>query len=226
MLHCVIYSLYICYGTFLSHTSHTIRICFTGNAFGDGAWHNDGFFMFELRDVVLQYTVSGIDKQYGTQIISSENILNLMRIKDKTFYEMLKNVSIINIKDNLYHPLILKHSITKKEFIYIARLSVYQSDTFTLMLNGKVMNKMDVDKIMEKLENFIENECREHELIYVTENQTGDLLIRDNLAFIHKSHPSSFQNDRNKLKLLWRVDTTKNHNPWIDTKEKELNYAA
>eukprot|EP01084_Bolivina_argentea_P278157 475075_1 len=189
---------------------------FFGNAYGGGAWHNDGFFQFELHDIVLQYTVYAIDKKYGTQIISSKNILQLLEVKHKYFFDLLHNVSIINVVDKVQHSLIMQHPITGTEFIYIARLFVYHKDTYKLMINDRILDNIESKNILFKIESFVENECRENGFIYITENNSGDLLIRDNLAFIHRSHPSSFDTNGGSLKLLWRVDIKQNNIPWMD----------
>eukprot|EP01084_Bolivina_argentea_P294694 507145_1 len=205
---------------------------------GAQGWHVDGSNKLSPDGIVFQYVMAAPNKGYGgTQFISSEAMIELMKNTNKELYNRLNRLYMAarnSVKPARIHPLIGKHPITNKEYMVIHTaftkqfiqvkdesmieidklflgqrvddifIETYQNDNRI----EKIYSKEETQDLLAVILEFIEKDCRENGLIFVTDYDKGDLLIRDNWAMLHTSHPSAhFDVKEVGLRVIWRLTT-------------------
>eukprot|EP01083_Nonionella_stella_P021530 59695_1 len=90
---------------------------------GAQGWHVDGSNKLSPDGIVFQYVMAAPNKGYGgTQFISSEAMIELMKNTNKELYNRLNRLYMAarnSVKPPRIHPLIGKHPITNKEYMVI-----------------------------------------------------------------------------------------------------------
>ena len=199
---------------------------------GAKGWHIDGTSEYKPNSICFQHIRSVPNNgNGGTQLISSKYLLKLIKKININLYNKLNGLYMI-AKGHYIHPVIAIHPITNNEYFiihtaytqqFIQIIDINNIKYIEQEINGKYVNKQFIDKyindkrfkfytkeetikLLDVIISFIEHEARENELIYITKYEKGDLLIRDNLGLIHKSHPSAQQSpDEVGLRVLWRL---------------------
>eukprot|EP01084_Bolivina_argentea_P294693 507143_1 len=199
---------------------------------GAKGWHLDGTSKPKPDGICLQYIMKAANKGYGgTQIISSVAMIELMKRENIELYNRLNRL-YMGARRPYIHPVIGRHPITKYEYLCIhtayTRSFIEIKDESIFEMDELLKDEYIDDVFIEKYKNddrikkiysaketrdlvavineFIENECRDNGLIFVTDYEKGDLLIRDNWALLHRSHPSAqMMPEKVGLRVMWRL---------------------
>lgn len=176
---------------------------------GSHAWHIDGVYSKIPNKLSFQYIIQCPKGLAGTQFFPSDKIVKELGGEYEKYWVMTGK--------KIVHPLIAKHPVTDEKCIVCTRTiiegivefkdNVKRVDTFNI---GKDMHKIkriytirETQNILRKIDKIIETN---EDLIYVTDFEPGDLLVRDNMSMMHRSHPTA-QIDHKKIGLrkMWRV---------------------
>eukprot|EP01084_Bolivina_argentea_P199606 341513_1 len=197
-------------------------------------WHIDGTYLAKPSNIVLQHIVNVPNFGYGaTELLSSNSALKLLKETKPNLYHQWNKLYMVSTTGCI-HPIIAKHPITNKECIillthlpFITQVIQVLDEKMLFEVNNdfkgkcipqlpyynklhdtrlKLWTKDERQTLLQEIEDFIELDCRNNNLVYNTQYESGDLLIRDNLAVLHRGHPSVYQSvDEIGLRVLWRL---------------------
>jgi alpha-ketoglutarate-dependent taurine dioxygenase len=179
---------------------------------GSHAWHIDGVYAHKPNKMSFQYILECPKDLAGTQFFPSKKIIQNL---DKKYHNYW-----VTTGQNIIHPLIAKHPTTGENYLVCTRtiinnivefknndvtgINMYDFNMDDNMDKIKrVYGERETQRLLNEIDNIID---KNQELIYVTSFEKGDLLIRDNLPMMHRSHPTAQINFKKiGLRKMWRV---------------------
>jgi len=172
---------------------------------GSVFWHIDGEYSKYVNKFSFQYILNCPVGQCGTQFIKSNFLVDQL---DKKWHNMYAKIRVpknnSGDKDEIIHPIIAQHPVTGENYLVACNLvteNIIEYDDDGVV--SKIYDAQETQKMFKEIHDLID---QNKNYIHVPNFEKGDLLIRDNLSLLHKSHPSAqISHDKIGLRRIWRV---------------------